>query len=438
MILLCMGLFSCEERHIDDNISSAVYIVKNGLQEEVIYDVEGTHEYSVYAYRSGLEGSAEVTLAIDETALNVYNVEHGTSYRILPESCYTVDALSKSITETKVPFVFTFDCDKMVALSSTADYSDVQDYVLPLTLSSETDDTPEADDKALRTVIIRPALNPMSYRLIVPGQGGVTVDNEYFNFQLRLETVVENNYNSDYDLKLNLDDLFGAEGYILTSSAEKFTPGVSEITFDVKILKSVVENLHQFSYVIKAEIAKIEDGFSVAGDTVSEWSFEPYHLYPFYDRANMVRLPKEEWTTKVTNSYPYGNDNSYPYNVLDGDFNSFWEPAWSAASMGSWTSASTTLPYWLIFDFSEEVEFVGYRFYQRNGKNNQLKNGSVEYSNDRENWVKAGEFEFANGSNGPHYFVHAPAKGKYMRLWLTSSYSGNTVSISEMDIYVKQ
>ena len=68
-------LTACEKDHRNDNLTDPrVYIVNNGVQNAIYYDVEETIDYNIYAYSSGYFGQpSEVKVVPDPDAVEALN-----------------------------------------------------------------------------------------------------------------------------------------------------------------------------------------------------------------------------------------------------------------------------------------------------------------------------------------------------------------------------
>ena len=80
-------LTACEKDHRNDNLTDPrVYIVNNGVQNAIYYDVEETIDYNIYAYSSGYFGQpSEVKVVPDPDAVDALNAANASSYTLLGE-----------------------------------------------------------------------------------------------------------------------------------------------------------------------------------------------------------------------------------------------------------------------------------------------------------------------------------------------------------------
>ncbi len=471
MALLCMGLFSCEKRHINDNMyPSSVYIINHGLQAETLYDVEGrTHTFDINTYCAGFYGGdPNVRLVYNQAGvLDAYNEENGTSYRLLPENCYKLDSRHKLMEDERVAFTVTFDCDKIAALSNDQFYADIQDYVIPYTVVSETEGITDSILEEIGNIFIKPEMSKMSFTLIAPKTSDVVEDAESYSMQFKLKTAVENKWESEYNFDWELTDGDGLqlsqESYSITcsSATETFVSGVSEITYDLKLLKS--SSLKAVN--IRAAVGRTDGGFDYVGKDVYNWKFEVY-----------APLSKEEGAVPgFERTHPNGdvcgnwlNDNNNPYKLINGVAGSdYWGWNWNKRAEGGVRpedeAAEGTMgaghPYAFIFDLSAAVDVAGVCLWRSNASESNWKAlgaGYVEFSNDRDTWTGKVEFDFTdqskypftgqNNNIGPLEIPNeTPVNAKYIRLTLTKNWYGPQVmgdnltmgaAFSELDVYL--
>lgn len=159
---------SCEPSHLEDNLPSAgVCFVNSGVQKATIFDTQKSVEFPVYAYcGSFYDANPEVEVTVDESSITRYNEKNRTSYKVLPSDCYTLDRTKAQMENKKASFNVTFDVQKVVALSQTADYSDISQYVIPLTLRSLTAGVSDPVSEEVGSEFIMPVLSEVTYSVL--------------------------------------------------------------------------------------------------------------------------------------------------------------------------------------------------------------------------------------------------------------------------------
>ncbi len=471
MALLCMGLFSCEKRHVDDNMyDPSVYIINNGLQTETLYDVEGkSHSFTVNTYCAGYKDlTPNVRLVYNQAGvLDAYNQENGTSYRLLPENCYKLDSRHKVMDDSRIAFTVTFDCDKIAALSKEMYYDDIQDYVIPYTVVSETEGVTDARVENLKHVFIKPEMHKMAFEFHAPASKDVIEDEEGYSMQFNLQTVIQNKWESGYEIEWELTDADGIAvdpaNYILTCSSptESFVSGVSEITYGLKLLKS--GGLDAVN--VRAAVGRAEGGFDYIGKDVYNWKFE---VNAPLSKAEGAVPGFERTREKGDVCGNWLNDNNNPYKLINGVTGSdYWGWNWNKRPEGGVRpedeSAEGTMgaghPYAFIFDLSATVDVSSVSLWRSSASESNWKAlgaGYVEFSTDRTTWTGKVEFDFAdqdkypytgqNNNIGPLEVPNeTPVNAKYIRLTLTKNWYGPQVmgdnltmgaAFSEIDVYL--
>ncbi len=323
MALICMGLFSCAKRHVDDNLyDSSVYIVNNGLQTETLYDVEGEHTFTINTYCAGINGgNPNVRLVYNQAGvLDAYNEENGTSYRLLPENCYKLDSRHKVMEDNRVSYTVTLDCQKIAALTGDPTYSDIQDYVIPYTVVSETEGITDAIAKGVGNIFIKPEMNRVSYVLNGPKSSELELEGDWYSMPFRLSTAIENKWDIKHGFEMEFTDQNGEvinqDKYSVTctSDAKAFNKGVSEVTYEVKIHKSLLVDASTWVN-IKATAGTLDGESEFIYEDVSKWKFEVYSLW---DKSGVT-------AADVAGSCPGDSGSTGPICAFDGKLNTYWK-----------------------------------------------------------------------------------------------------------------
>lgn len=161
-------LTACEKDHRNDNLTDPrVYIVNNGVQNAIYYDVEETIDYNVYAYSSGYFGQpSEVKVVPDPDAVEALNAANGSSYTLLGEEYYQIVKDTGSITAEgrRATLTVRLDCKGIMALPY------MNDYVLPLRLTA----TGTEVNEKLNTILINPRMQETE--VLAENAGVVEID----------------------------------------------------------------------------------------------------------------------------------------------------------------------------------------------------------------------------------------------------------------------
>ncbi|MDR2473026.1 MAG: DUF1735 domain-containing protein [Tannerella sp.] len=165
LIVLLFALSSCEDNRRQNLVPDKIYLVRTGLNTEESFDIGEKYVSNVWANKSGLNGSTcKVSFAVDVAALNAYNAETGSTFEMLPSSCYTLSKSDFVIEGDEQYAKFGFEYDPAVIVAewekmhgNDTDFSKygMTDFVLPLSITSEGVETVEE----ARASLIRFAVN---------------------------------------------------------------------------------------------------------------------------------------------------------------------------------------------------------------------------------------------------------------------------------------
>lgn len=133
---LCFYLFTgtaCVDNREDGLMPSKVYLVKSGVQEYCAEADQSTALASAWATKSGLlASSCEVVYKLDPQYLADYNEANGTSFEMLPESCYKLEQIKFSLAadDMYAPFAVVYDPSAIYSLCGA--YNVPEKYALPI------------------------------------------------------------------------------------------------------------------------------------------------------------------------------------------------------------------------------------------------------------------------------------------------------------------
>lgn len=427
LALVCV---SCEKSHLNDNLyDSSVYIVNHGKQvTETFYDVQSSSSVNINTYCGGFYGgNPTVKLAIDETALKAYNTENEDSLKLLPPEYYSLDAATKTMTDKKAAFIVTFDCGKLKELSTKEDYSDLSEYAVPLTLTSDTEGIGDPRFSYIASALIVPKMSKMGFLLDKAGTSTVglddmTSDGDDYVLVYTVSTPTENKWDNGVAFTFNssVDGLtyptLPEGSYTVESSSESgFTPGVSEVTYTVKIDKSKLTDLF---YSITAKVAS-EGDFTLIGDSLS-----------VINLINARYYSQSDISIIDCNSY-----KNSPAVILDGLTSTIWEAAYNSSHTGT-----MVLPFYITMKLKEPVKVVGFSITRRTGKYvKDLRGGYMELSNDGVTFNKVSDYDYGttDASTGPLYTSNMAETAQYLKLWITMSNRNNVASIAEFNLLTR-
>ena len=317
-------LTACEKDHRNDNLTDPrVYIVNNGVQNAIYYDVEETIDYNIYAYSSGYFGQpSEVKVVPDPDAVEALNAANGSSYTLLGEEYYQIVKDTGSITAEgrRATLTVRLDCKGIMALPY------MNDYVLPLRLTA----TGTEVNEKLNTILINPRMQETE--VLAENAGVVEIDLSATDANT-LEFTAYTEFNNKWDSEMEYEHgdavlaAYNAEHgtqYIpLPESAYTFTAadlkaGSNKAVSTIDIDKS---NLTADRYYTLAVRLKSNSKFKIG-----EKNTVLYHisLLPIYDS-------RSKWNLVSCSSYYPGRG---PELMIDGDLVTRWESRYNNTGEG--------------------------------------------------------------------------------------------------------
>jgi beta-galactosidase len=149
------------------------------------------------------------------------------------------------------------------------------------------------------------------------------------------------------------------------------------------------------------------------GGDIIVWEKATPALSATYSYAAVTSIPV---TVAFCSSQETGSEAS---KMLDGDPSTIWHTMYSVTV--------AIYPHYIDFDANEEVKIKGFKYMPRQdgGNNGNIKDYSIQISNDRENWsepVAKGQFE--NNSKQQVVIFDKPVKARYVRFNGLSSQNG--------------
>lgn len=415
-------LSACEKDHRNDNqVDPRVYIVNNGVQNATYYDVEETLDYNIYAYSSGFFSQpSEVKVVLDPDAVEAFNAANGSSYTLLDEKYYQILINSGSITTEgrRATFAIRLNCKGIMTLPY------MNDYVLPLRLVA----TGTEVNEKLSTILINPRMQETE--VLTENAGVVESDLSaasantlefvtYTEFENKWNTL--NTYAYGDDVLAEYNAAHGTQYIPLpadsyTFTAAHLTAGLSRAVSTVTIDKSKLSTDRYYTLAVKLTG---NDKFKV-----NEKNTVLFHI-SLLPQTDM----RKEWTLILCSSYQNGGE---PGRMVDNDLATRWENRYNGSGVGD----EKKLPVNTSWDMGATYYWCGATIGRRTDKYvTDLKAGYIELSEDGENWTKVQDFDFGDASNTSTSLTimqeHWTNKGRYIRLNVTESNRGTTVSITE-------
>lgn len=420
--------FSCEKRHINDNIpTSVVNFSRSGFLISEFYSVEGKHIDTLYITNAGFEiaDDTQVSVAVNESVLTDYNNANGTGYNLLPSEYYELEQISGKITDEQRthPLMLIFDCNALEKLE------DINNYVVPLQLSS----TNENVIGELSFVIIQP--NMLDARLMLDGAGITEVKFDNTSEVSEYTFTVAAEFVNQWDIQFEL-----SEGQTVLDEYNLIHQtnfrSLPEEAYTVEYPSSLAQGVSSADIKFSLHNSAVPDGVYALAVKLISGSLEGAPIDIFEDNFAIIRIDNGKTTKRIDrsawsiDSYDSYGASDIPEKILDGDNSTFWQPAWNASHFGK-----TMLPYTLVVDMGEEVILEGFELWRRIGSYaSDLKAGVFDVSEDGINWTRARAFNFGDVTDkteGPFYVYCESVNARFIRIYIAESNRNQTSNIAE-------
>ena len=214
-------LFSCVPDHRNDNLpDSAVYFVdnvaNNGVQTAVVYDIQTSVDVPVYVYCSGYYGGTPaVSTSVAFDYIEEYNEANGTSYKALPDNCYTLEKSKATVADRKASFNLKFNVPAIMELAAEEGVN-LSEYVVALELKSDMD-IASYKDKNFGYYIVTPDL-----RAAIAQVSSVSYDHATKQAKVLVELPFDNAWDFSFEFDFDVVGTYGLDRERGNSIAAKY------------------------------------------------------------------------------------------------------------------------------------------------------------------------------------------------------------------------
>ena len=149
------------------------------------------------------------------------------------------------------------------------------------------------------------------------------------------------------------------------------------------------------------------------GGDIIVWEKSNPELAATYNYSEVTAIPV---TVVFTSSQELGNEG---YKLIDGDPSTIWHTMYSVTVAG--------YPHWIDFDAADETMIKGFKYMPRQdgGNNGNIKDYTIQVSNDGKNWgepVAKGTFD--SSSKVKVVLFEKPVKARFVRFTGLNSQNG--------------
>ncbi|MDE6624451.1 MAG: DUF1735 domain-containing protein [Alistipes sp.] len=393
-LLLCgatLLLAGCEDNREEylDEYQSMIYFRNGGEQTLKLYRVGENTVYEIPVCKGGMDRNASGTAIIsvmEQSQLEMYNLENGTNFRQLPEACFrfltSTELVFESEDDYKIARVEMFTDD----ISAVQEADPDSDYVLALQVYADRAVSPD-----INLLILHPDIDIPYLSLSTSGLQSFSYTSESPDVNVYANNVVlgmDNRWDFSCDLAVRdqawLDAynaangtsfaLLPAENYSLPESVA-FTSGTSRAAFDVSIDRRSIDLLKEYVLpVYIASCSKTQFAINEAASTV----------------LLNVRLDPDKiaLTADMASSpYTHGGDGQGTTALFDGDVSasSWWHSYYGGGPVGD-----PDYGYYIDITLPEPLSAVVFRYATRANPNAVPAEILIGVSNDGENWTELG------------------------------------------------
>ena len=375
-------------------VDDTVYLLKPDYNQINVFQW-GNFDYDLCVIKSGVgQQNAELELVVDQEVLDTYNIKQGTTYKVLPENCYTLknSKLVISEKESSKAFEFVFDSKKILELQDDGNIEFVLPCrIIPLNAIS-------SDQDRMYTIIAPSVKMPYIEFANSSSLNVATIDPTSSNEEKFIANI-QTNYNNKWDLT-----------YILGIDPDALIPyNEDRVSKDMK----PVELLPADAYTL------VEDTWKIPAKA-NEKDFE-YVLHK--NKLQGITFDRATWEV-IDWSSVRDDDGGGVNTVLDGNLDTYWHSMWEP---------DASLPHYLVIDMKKERDVMAIELIRRKNNSN-TKYVTFELSTDGETFEQVCDMDFGNADNYVSSMEKTivPKKARYIKCIVHESNNPPHASIAEI------
>lgn len=427
--LVLLSISSCVE-DVDNTRSSGLYSASASEFTTLdIYDLGSTNEVELSIAKAGLEDNGgTVTFSVEENLLDSVNNINGTSYKLLPSECYTLENATFSVApggdRRVIGGKLIYDPHKIYEFCG---FENVK-YVLPLHVSST--GTPMNPD---RTNVLY-AFNIKKATINLTSAGGdFEVKDGTTSSPMTLSTEVK--FNNEWDLTTS----FGVRSqefvdeYNTTNSTffiplptEAYTVPELTIAKGKQAASATIDlkaaSLSPGNYILPLSI----NGLSGQGD--ASISFNPEEVTIFSITKLGTAIDRSNWKISASTEEKTGEGagNGCAEQMIDGNKNTFWHSQWQGGEVPP--------PYEIILDMGKVNVVSQLGLIARQNSVTKM-NLEIYAGNDGSTWNLIGKYHFDGNTKTEQYVPVKACKTRYLRLYIPTLDGATVGHMAELYIY---
>lgn len=447
ILVVLLGTFLLTQTACEDNKSeflsdfgTILSFRNSGEIPLTLYKTGENTEYTITVNKSGSElgTTTQVSVSVmDEAALNIYNAEHGTTYKALPATCYAyqnaqLQFAGSDLYKTLKVELLTTEIGKLTVGEAT--------YVLPFEMHDSADSiNAKRNILFIQPTVITPKVyfDKTGYQMnTVSDEGAAEIDlalplmmplpNKWtFDCKVDIDNMLLADYNKENDVDYSL---LPAEAYTMNASGiVAFTPADASVTqngsSDLQI-KVKRDKLQYGNYVLPLRLKSCTHPTFLIDDTQNTCLFGISYV-PAEAKLNRVALKES-----MISYFPYPTNEGSIAEMIDGKEDTYYHSNWSGVE---------PLPHYIQVELPKESTAFIFEYQVRHNNNNGAPQRISLYgSTDGATFKKITTITDGLPSAAKAKYKSAVLVGKsfkYLRVSVEKTGNGSSFAFAEFGLY---
>lgn len=451
-VAVAILVFGCEDNRLNDIVDDQIYFLNSGLSHKQVFNLENA-TMDVVLIKSGIgKQSGAVTISVNESLVDAYNLENSTEFLPLPADLYSISNSRQDLGTDDYRVTFTISING-AGIQNIQEQTGLT-YVIPLQAQVASGDLAASEPEKLESLIVPQVIHPYLSFTDTGLVSGRTIVNFDSPDIMELFSSVEVNFPNNQDIPFDIEidpELVREYNERNGTSFKVLHDGAFSIDQSTLTLKEF-ENSHGFGFQIQKDgfigggeqynfgnflipIRLISKGDIPADPTrqtqLLQVSFQPNQL----DRSSWEIA---DWNSCICEEPQYEALERVPENILDGDSDTYWGSKWDEPK---------PFPYYIVVDMKSAHEVFQIELIKPTSDSwrGNMKSGYFEISDDGENWTRLGEWIMEENAPRSHLYSMVPQSGQYLKIVIEDAFnyfnaelgfdSGANVDLAEMVVW---
>lgn len=432
-LLACLA--SCGDNFdVSDKYDGVLSLSAPGYTLVETFDIGIKHTENIYIQRGGLNFTPSViNIEIDEALIDSMNLAAGTTYKLMPQECYTIDNPTINVDTEDRLLVGSVTVDPTKLMELNGGQYGTLDYVIPIRVSTEGMElVPDRNTLILGFNVNEAAItvsNPSAEELNLESTDAFKFSVEV-PFESMWNILVKSEVDAAYVDVFNEQNgtfysLLPEDCYTTTGQTE-LVQGASLAEIEYTLNK---ENILPGNYILPLKISAIE------ADVDLDYDKDVRKVFIISKAGE--ELDRSTWTIAYVSSEETvgeGTANGRAIFMIDDNTATYWH--------SQWMPSETPPPYNIVIDCQRSITPSMLKMLLRNNGSNRLKlvrfymADSVTSTSGitESDWNFIGEFSCNTSSD---YFTYAvkSVTGRYLRVEVPDSgENGSVAAICDLKV----